>query len=278
MSDNEPGIANDAAPPKGHETTMHGPELSLKDLAVVVPIVGSGFAFAYVVGYFAALNIEWFAFFTLPEHVVFALRAFPIAIGMSVPFLIALRFSELQERWKWLKGTGRWFFPLLWTIVLTLAAIPALRNNHIGIVASSLLIAIGGFVYSRMSSSHIMDFVYWTTTMMVLSLVVGLSSGWWFANSWRYRWVEINLGLPPTHLMRIDLEKEIDHDPAGKAGILYVLGKVIFVGSVGVLFWDDDHRHAVMIRSDNIKDIIECPNDIPCESPVKPKTSPAVQQ
>jgi len=41
---------------------------SWKDLPVVGPVIGSSFAFAYVVGYFYAFDIAWFPFFSLPEH------------------------------------------------------------------------------------------------------------------------------------------------------------------------------------------------------------------
>jgi hypothetical protein len=43
--------------------------------------VATGFAFSYVVGYFLAFDISSFSFFSLSEHVVFALWALPIAIG-----------------------------------------------------------------------------------------------------------------------------------------------------------------------------------------------------
>ncbi len=55
-------------------------EWSLKDLTVVVPFVATSFALAYVVGYFYAFDIAWFAYFSFPEHLVFALRVLPAAI------------------------------------------------------------------------------------------------------------------------------------------------------------------------------------------------------
>ena len=64
--------------------------LKPQELIGLVPVVASGFAVAYNVGYFLAYDISWLPFFSLPEHVVFALRALPIAIGASVAFLIGI--------------------------------------------------------------------------------------------------------------------------------------------------------------------------------------------
>lgn len=68
-------------------------EWSWKDLSSLAPFVASGFAFAFVVGYFFAFDIAWFSFFGLSEHIAFALRALPVAIGASVAFVMVLRHS-----------------------------------------------------------------------------------------------------------------------------------------------------------------------------------------
>jgi hypothetical protein len=55
-----------------------------------VPIVGSAFAFAFEIGYFYSIDIGWFSFFTLAEHVEFALRGMPIAIAALIVLAILL--------------------------------------------------------------------------------------------------------------------------------------------------------------------------------------------
>jgi hypothetical protein len=55
--------------------------------------LASLFAFAYVIGYFYAYDITWFPFFTLTEHLVFALRAIPFAIVASVIFMVVVNYS-----------------------------------------------------------------------------------------------------------------------------------------------------------------------------------------
>ena len=52
-------------------------QFSVSQLIAGLPLLASGFAFMYVVGYFLAFDLAWFAFFSLSEHVVFALRALP---------------------------------------------------------------------------------------------------------------------------------------------------------------------------------------------------------
>jgi len=74
-------------------------EWSPKDLVTIVPLVATSFAFAFVVGYFFAFDISWFPFFSLSEHIVFALRALPVAVGAAAFFLIALTHPIESRRW-----------------------------------------------------------------------------------------------------------------------------------------------------------------------------------
>ena len=53
---------------------------NLKDIAFLLPVMGSAVAVSYDVGYFWALDIKMFTMFSLTEHIVFALEALPIAI------------------------------------------------------------------------------------------------------------------------------------------------------------------------------------------------------
>jgi hypothetical protein len=72
--------------------------------ATVVPIAASTFALAFDIGYFYSIDIGWFSFFSISEHVEFALRASPIAFaalivlaltlnpaGIRSPFVIAMK-------------------------------------------------------------------------------------------------------------------------------------------------------------------------------------------
>jgi hypothetical protein len=58
--------------------------IGVKEIAVVIPILGSALAITYNVGYFWSLDIKMFTMFSLAEHLVFALEALPIALMVAV--------------------------------------------------------------------------------------------------------------------------------------------------------------------------------------------------
>jgi hypothetical protein len=53
--------------------------IDLKTLTVIGPLFASALAVLYDVGFFAGINIDFFTFFTLSEHLLFALQAIPLA-------------------------------------------------------------------------------------------------------------------------------------------------------------------------------------------------------
>src|SRR4051794_5219160 len=55
-----------------------------KEMFVVLPIIGSTIAITYDVGYFFALDINFFTVFTISEHITFALEVLPLAILASI--------------------------------------------------------------------------------------------------------------------------------------------------------------------------------------------------
>jgi hypothetical protein len=234
-------------------------EWSLNELAVAVPIVASCFAFAYEVGYFFAFDIAWFPFFSLSEHVVFALRALPIAIGASVGLVIALRFSKLEEFWPRLQGKEYLFFRV-WICVLALAGSIAGLNIHLGLASSFFLIAFGAFVHNRVHVSHklsLANILYWTTTLLALCLMTGFLSGFvlkidWlrhFRNSATGLFISVT-GYPIARSTMVDVNREPK----------FYVGQVVFVGNSGVLFYDYHLKKAQLIRWRDILDVSDCTN------------------
>jgi hypothetical protein len=224
-------------------------EWSLKDLTVAVPFVASSFAFAFVVGYFYAFDIAWFAFFSFTEHLVFALRALPIAIGGSVGFLVALRFSQVELRWKWLQNKGHWL-AYGWICALAIAALLAIKGNHLGLCASFVIVAIGAYIYQNLPSPSppFATVAFWATNLMVLSFIVGLASG----SAWRFE------NLNPFHRTNpIVVESE---------GLAPIVGRVIFVGDVGVLIYDRERKAVTLVKKDKITKISECVASPPCSN------------
>jgi hypothetical protein len=72
------------------------PELS-SIAQYVRPVIAPTFAFAFNIGCFIAIDINWFTLFNLTEHMVFAIKALPIAIGASICFEIALSFHRIER-------------------------------------------------------------------------------------------------------------------------------------------------------------------------------------
>ncbi|AWO94305.2 MULTISPECIES: hypothetical protein [Bradyrhizobium] len=64
------------------------PQLEFKEVAVLIPLIGTAIAISYDVGYFYGLDIKLFTLFSITEHVVFALEATPVAFVLAI-FLIA---------------------------------------------------------------------------------------------------------------------------------------------------------------------------------------------
>jgi hypothetical protein len=163
-----------------------------KDLPTYVPIIGTSFAFAYDVGYFASFDINWFTFFSLPDHILFALRALPVALGASVIFIIGLRFSEILESRKEvfiISSLANNAAPTVfysWIVVLIGAAIwAAWRHHNYGIFFCFTAVAAGAAFHhfimvpdeklqdtfsSKISLSTI---VYWTIAITALSIMLG---------------------------------------------------------------------------------------------------------
>src|ERR1700722_16788500 len=215
---------------------------SWKDLPAFMPVIASSFAFAFVVGYFYAFDIAWFAFFSFPEHLVFALRALPIAMGASVGFLIALRFSDPESQWSWFKKKSHWFV-YGWMCVLAAAAFVAIMfGNHLGLAVSFVLIATGAYVYKNVpgdipgSRAPLATTLNWAITLMVLCFMVGFLSG----NSWRIDWFSQH-----GHAMAI-VTAPAPGDAKPSAG------HVIYAGSSGVLFYNFVFRQVQFIRRDAI--------------------------
>jgi hypothetical protein len=221
-------------------------EWSAQSLAAVVPILASTFAFAFVVGYFLAFDISWFPFFSLSEHVVFALRALPIALGASVVFLLALRYPKIKNRWPYLEGKGHWF-ALGWVCILAIAALLALLSAHFALFFSFCLIAAGTYVYYRMPAPHMSfaNILYWTINTTVLSLIVGYGS----AFSWKLAWrVDRCVGH---HLFFLNPSISIQLKGLSEP----VAGQVIFVGNAGVLFYEYRSRTTHLLQRTSVIDI-----------------------
>ena len=66
-----------------------------------IPLLGAALALTFDVGYFFALNLSFFTLFSLSEHILFAIQAFPIALGIILFSLAAADiFLNLPFLWQ----------------------------------------------------------------------------------------------------------------------------------------------------------------------------------
>jgi hypothetical protein len=236
-------------------------EWSSKDLATLVPFVAAGFAFSYVVGYFLAFDISWFPFFSLSEHIVFAIRALPIAIAASVGFLIALQLPHFRS--SWYSGVF-----IAWIGLLLLAAIWLLLGSHFALCVSLLLVAAGATVHHRTPAPQMsfINILYWTITLMVLCMIAGYGSAKSATLAWNFdkaskQYVHHTVfPLTPAMVLRLKNKKPtVADEDASDAGDdqTCTVGQVIFVGSAGVLIYDYRINTAYLVKQGDIVQILQ---------------------
>jgi hypothetical protein len=140
----------------------------LKDDTTVIPFLLSGFAFAYVIGYFLAFDLAWLPFFSLSEHIVFALRALPFAVAALVALLFAKEFPHLLGR-----------VILVWICVLWAAAVIALMTRYFGLFVTFAVVAVATRIYYKQyqNDNNAAAMPYLAAQLMILSLMVGYLSG-----------------------------------------------------------------------------------------------------
>jgi hypothetical protein len=197
---------------------------ALGGLSAVIPLIMSGFAFAYVVGYFLAFDLAWFPFFSLSEHIVFAIRALPIAVAGMLVLLVAIEFPQWQKRAMWV-----W----IWILVLIVAAAFALVWRYPGLVLTFLATAMITYIRHRRSKTNGTSATvpYLVGQLMILSMIIGFCSGksWWIDRYYIEPLVGNSYSLSRT--MHVHSKSEDGNADSGT-------GHLIFVGSVGILFYD----------------------------------------
>jgi hypothetical protein len=101
-----------------------------------IPAILSFFAYTYVVGYFLASDLAWFPFFTLSDHVLFAIRALPLVVLASIVFLTVY---PNWSHYRWLAWP--------WFIAVALFAVWSVLTSHI--VISAILFMMLRLEFSR---------------------------------------------------------------------------------------------------------------------------------
>jgi hypothetical protein len=234
---------------------------SLTELAAAVPLVMSGFAFAYVVGYFLAFDIAWFPFFSLSEHVVFALRALPIAVAASVCLLLAAKFPQYLKRAKW-----------PWVGALAAAAVLALLFRYLALSLSFAIIAIATVAYETKpkvdmtlagkfeTNLSLPTMLFIVAQLMTMSVIVGFLSGrsWWVES---YLYKHIPFALSRTMHLHLKPASGPNSTSFPVVSASLPVGHLIFVGNSGLLFYEYGLHEVKLYRWEEIEAIHESDSD-----------------
>jgi hypothetical protein len=166
------------------------PDFDAKSLAVVATV----FAVAFDVGWFSAIDISLFTLFSISEHIVFALRALPVAIALTLGFAMIISLPEL------LKPYGVYCAKVLnvlrllvvwcWAILLVRVGVLWIITNHLAIGASFIAVGGGSLWYEYFvrgnSDALAEDLLYWASTVIFSAFLVGWAAGTFLLLSDRY--------------------------------------------------------------------------------------------
>jgi hypothetical protein len=230
-------------------------DLSLQDLLqnwTVWVGLSSVLALCFAIGYFYAFNISWFSFFSVTDHLVFALRALPVA------FAFLLIGSVLLDDTGLVKGLPRRTIVYLWVVFLAVMIVFLLFDNLIGLAVSLSTVAIVTWYSTRKTLSPAVRLLTFGANIAVTCFVLGFCDGELFKQrplentpivKAVYYYLIADLKFRPTASAYVTKTTSPKDGPAGH---------VIFSGSTGVLIYDYNCKCAHWTRWENIDEVVEC--------------------
>jgi hypothetical protein len=223
----------------------------------VRPVIAPTFAFAFNIGYFIAIDINWFTLFDLTEHMVFAIKALPIAIGASICFEIALSFHKIEKRFKWLGKTKRLAY-YLWCIILFGCAAASFLDGRFGMMLSLVALVCGTIIHHEVPSrpESLINALYWATTLIFPTIFAGLISGTsWFLSSQRYSLMTVDKNVLVGNIIFSGLKHVILFQP--NQGEKQVQECLADLARTSTLL--DTPRRIRFVEWTNIADVTLCP-------------------
>lgn len=215
--------------------------LGPKDALIFVPIAGTAIAVAFDVGYFWGVDINWFTFFSLSEHILFALEALPV--GLVVGACVVLVCGVLPK----IGGAG---MQTNKAQRVTGARIRALLRRNIG----EILIGLSGVVSFILGN--------YGDAIVSLALVVIMVCVR-FVPLERRIYVLIPISVVLVLFIPFAAGRSIARNYISGTTVLHTLvtpegnveGRVVRSGDKGVLFVDTKMRTVELRKWDNIRSI-----------------------
>jgi len=212
-----------------------------KDFLVLIPLLGTGLAMTYDVGFFSGFNIQYFTFFTLSEHIVFALEVLPTALLGAFGLGLIIYFVRRRGT----SSDARGIFAFIGGGALT-SLICAVVFIHFGAsVATSIGLSIGS--------------VFLLFTAILPSLMGRLLSGcasaviaaYFIGHATADKYLYPNAGpLKILGRLSTSITTTIETKSDGA-----VEARLLRSGDRGVLFYNEKTKQVTLLRWDEIKQI-----------------------
>jgi hypothetical protein len=204
-----------------------------KEALVVVPLIGSVLAITYDVGYFYGVDIYFFTFFSVTEHLVFAMEAVPIAfiLAVFITFLVGTdrgrKYLDIEAE----KATKRPRQP--WFTYLTAAGCVglALMYGHASIIGALVAGIVTGYLYTVSPPRNV---VLTSTGAAVLFV------------AWTY-----GFDMGHSYLKQGDASHSI------QTGNQALAVNIIRSGDKGVLYYEPKEKQIAFLKWDQIQKISE---------------------
>jgi hypothetical protein len=256
------------APAVDNELPVEAKKVEAKDLVVFVTFLSSALALVYDSGFFWGLDLAYFTFFTLAEHLLFALEAIPITL-MAVALALLLHgritSSHLLEKQRLAEGVvdarpmPEWWRRVLMAVIFVIffgIAYGGFRERQF---AGALVFAMAPVItYLAIYSPAFAQRVVWVPSisfcLILFTFVYGVEIGGSYATT---TWV--------THSISLKTD----------SGCL--TARIVRSGAAGVLFIDQPTKQVSFIRWDDIKRISAHREGEPpkCPPPTTPPAAPS---
>jgi hypothetical protein len=235
--------------------------VNFKDIALLIPVMGSAVAMTYDSGYFWGLDIKMFTMFSFSEHVVFALEALPVAILASIILAGFIIFGEIGSRRGFESAKRERLSPeaikriqyerhALYVAFFSLGAFEIATSNYafgIAMILLGVFCALELFVPALAGTPIILQL-----GACFGLLLVSFAAGFELQRSDANR-------TKPSHLIKVG-DKELS-------------GLMIRIGDKGVLFAQLKPRQLMFIKWDQVSSVSSIPKP-EVTSPPAPPTAP----
>lgn len=214
-----------------------------KELLFLFPMLGSSLAIIFDVGYFSGIGLHYFTFFSLSEHLVFALMYLPLGIILST-FLAAYVALIIRTKEPFRKRTRNLSTPfaVVTSVGMTLAGTVLLFvcylifGNLWGILTLSIATIVAAEVFHRS-----------TTTKLIAGILVVTVSSFSLGHDFAIWKISPTIAMRylagQNSLTKLDTNENV------------TVVKIIRSGERGILFYDIEKKKMTYLNWDEVKKV-----------------------